>query len=60
MAQWVKDTSLPLWLRFQSWPGNFHMPQVQPKKKSTTLEERVDYLMLTSGYPSGVLLRGLL
>ena len=24
---------LQLWLRFSSWPGKFHMPQVQPKKK---------------------------
>ena len=37
MVQWVKDLVLPqlrhrlkLWLRFDPWPGNFHM---QPKKK---------------------------
>ena len=29
VAQWVKDLALSLlWLRFNSWPGNFHMPQV--------------------------------
>ena len=40
MAQWVKDPELPqlwhrsqLWLRFDPWPGNFHMPWVQPEKK---------------------------
>ena len=39
-AQWVKDPVLPqLWqrsqmqLRFDPWPRNFHIPQVQPKKK---------------------------
>ena len=41
MAQQVKDQALSLqwlgllpWLRFDSWPGNFHMPQAQPKKKT--------------------------
>ena len=30
----VKDSALSLpWLRFNPWPRNFHMPQVQPKKK---------------------------
>ena len=30
----AKDSALSLvWLRFDPWPGNFHMPQVQPKKK---------------------------
>ena len=40
MAQWVKDLALSLqWLRLllrhklDYWPGNFHMPQGQPKKK---------------------------
>ena len=35
--QWVKDQELlqlwqrsQLWLRFDPWPRNFHMPQVQP------------------------------
>jgi len=38
VAQWGKDLALSLlwlrlllWLRFSSWPGNFHMPWVQPK-----------------------------
>ena len=44
MAQWVKDPALSLqqlrqllWHRFDPWPRNFHMPQVQPKanKKPT-------------------------
>ena len=34
MIQWLKDLTLSLlWLRFSPWPGNFHMPQAQPKKK---------------------------
>ena len=40
MVQWVKDLALlhlwcrvQLWLRFDPWPGNFHMLQVRPKKK---------------------------
>lgn len=39
-AQWVKDPALlQLWsrsqlqLRFDTWPENFHMPPVGPKKK---------------------------
>ena len=39
MVQQVKDPTLSLlwlgsllWLRFDPWPGNFCMPQVQPKK----------------------------
>ena len=41
MAQWVKNPVLPLWwlgsllwCRFSLWPGNFHMPQVEPKRNS--------------------------
>ena len=44
VAQWVKDLALsPLWLRsllqhrFGPWPGNFCMPQVQPKGKKKSL-----------------------
>ena len=36
LSEWVKDTEfLQLWfrLRMGAWPGNFHMPWVQPKKK---------------------------
>ena len=40
VAQWVKDLALPLqqlgsllWHMFLYWPGNFHMLQVQSKKK---------------------------
>ena len=39
VAKWVKVLALPqLWqrlhlrLRFNPWPGNFHMPSVWPKK----------------------------
>ena len=32
-TQWVKDPALsPLCHGFDPWPGNFHMPWVQPKK----------------------------
>lgn len=40
MTQWSKDLALPqlwhrlqLWLRFDPWQGNFHMLQLQAKKK---------------------------
>ena len=43
VAQWVKDLALlqlwrrlQLWLGFDSWPGNFYMPWVWPKKKNKT------------------------
>ena len=30
----IKDLAMSLlWLRFHSWPRNFHMPQAQSKKK---------------------------
>ena len=35
VEQWVKDPVLSpqwLWRRFAPWPGNFHMPQAQPRK----------------------------
>ena len=39
MTQWVKDPALSLQVLrsllyhgFDPWPGNFHMPQAQPKK----------------------------
>ena len=40
MAQWIKDTALPLqqlrsllWHRLDPWSGNVHMPWAQPKDK---------------------------
>ena len=34
VVQWVKDLALlQLWLRFNPWPGNFHMLWVWRKKK---------------------------
>ena len=40
VSQWVKDLALSvlwlgslLWHGFDSWTGNFHMPQVQPRRK---------------------------
>ena len=49
MAQWVKDLVwFMLWLRpllwckFDPWPGNFHMPQVWPKRKKSEVGEISD------------------
>jgi hypothetical protein len=39
LVQWVKGSGLlqgmglQLWLEFSPWPGNFHMPSMQPFKK---------------------------
>ena len=40
IVQWVKDpVLLQLWcrlqlrLKFNPWPGNFHIPRVRPKKR---------------------------
>lgn len=34
VAEWVKDPTLSLlWLWFDSWPINFHLPRVQQKKR---------------------------
>ena len=45
VAQRVKDPALSLqwlgsrqWGRFDPWAGNFHMPQVQPKKMKSVLK----------------------
>ena len=42
MVQWIEDlvlssVSAGAWVaaEFDPWPRNFHMPQVQPKKRST-------------------------
>ena len=47
MTEGVKDLALSLqWLgsvpgcRFNPWPGNFHMPYVQPKKKEKKRKEK--------------------
>lgn len=32
----VRDLAMSmLWLQFNSWPGNFRRPRVQPKKKKS-------------------------
>ena len=37
----VKDQVLPqLWLEFRPWPGNFHMPWVQPDQKKKRKEKK--------------------
>ena len=43
LAQWVKDPvllqlwhRLQMWLGFRSWPRNFHMLWVQPRKENKT------------------------
>ena len=36
--QWVKDLVLvQLWLRFDPWPGNFHVPRCDRKRKANLL-----------------------
>ena len=44
MVQWVNDPALPrfwlkpqMWLKFDPWPGNFHMPPIQPKNEKKFL-----------------------
>ena len=38
MVQRVKDLALSLqWPGFNTWPGNFHMQQVQPKKERKSI-----------------------
>ena len=40
MVPRVKDPALPLlWFRFHPWPGNFHMPEPQPKKSGKKNEK---------------------
>ena len=42
MAHWVKDLAMSLLLHeCDSRPGNFHMPQVWPKKKKKGKEKRL-------------------
>ena len=37
----VKDSVLSLlWLRFDPWPGNFHMLKVWPKKKKKKKKQK--------------------
>ena len=39
-----------LWYEFNFWPGNFHMPQVWPEKKSLILMDDIiiiKYMCLT-------------
>ena len=46
VGQWVKDPALPLqqlrlllWLGFSSWPGDFHMLQVQQNENKREREK---------------------
>ena len=54
-VQWVKDQvlslqqlGLALWRGFNSWPGNFHMPCVQPKIK---IKKNLNYTQLPGDSP---------
>ena len=47
LAQWIKDLAQlclwrrsQLWLRFDSWPGNFHMPWVWLKKEKKEEQQK--------------------
>ena len=50
MAQWVKDSALSLlclwlvlWLGFNTWPRNFHMPWVwQKEKEKKAINHEID------------------
>ena len=35
----LQQLRLLLWRGFHPWPGNFHMPQAQPKKEEEEAEE---------------------
>ena len=37
---------LQLWLGFNSWPGTFHMPRVQPKKTQKTKKQTTRQIYL--------------
>ena len=44
MAQQVKDVVLlQLWHRFSPWPGNFHMLQMQTKKKKNFIHAHINF-----------------
>ena len=69
MGQRVKDQALPqlLHLWFGLWPGNFYMPQVQPKEKKLLKKKKrsgvpivAQWLMnLTRNHEVAGLMRGL-
>ena len=44
LASGLKDPVLPqLWLGFDTWPGNFPMPQVQPLKKKKKKKKKKEF-----------------
>ena len=50
-VQWIKDPALPqLWLKFNPWPGNFHMPWVRLKKKKKKMRYTKDFIFTTNTY----------
>ena len=56
VVHWVKDPVLPLqqlrsllWHGFESWPGNFDVPQEQhPPKKKRNINFFMEYAVLTA------------
>ena len=59
LAQWVKDAVLlQLWhrpqprLRFDPWPGNFHMPWVHPKKFFSTFKLPATHFKIINNFCS--------
>ena len=55
LLQWIKDLvllhvwcRLQLWLRFDPWPGNFHMPWGFLKKEKETKKQLTLMFMETS------------
>ena len=59
MVQWVKDLVFSLqllrwllWHAFDSWPGNFHTPQEESKKKNKNKKFKVKKTQKLKGFPS--------
>ena len=51
MAQWVKDLVLSLlWLGFDPWPGNFHMPQPVNNNNNKNLKIELPYHVIQQSY----------
>ena len=52
VMQRVRDLALSLlWCGFDPWPGNFRMPQAQPKKRRREEGKKEEHLVLVSLKP---------
>ena len=58
VTQWVKDPALSLlWLGFDAWPGNFHMPQVWPKKQTRKSPQNKKFALPGQRQAAGFIVR---